>query len=308
MKIGFVLVVLLTLSQTGFTRSLELPKLKSDRFESANAIGLDAVMENGLIYSTSSDPTEIEPEIVSQLFYLAGALNTYSSGAELGHLKLTIGEVKPVPNQDVFEVHYQVSFTVGWASEQKSPSQLPVTLPLRTDDTGLTTFFNSYAKKCSESASDPDLNPYSFYYYYRPWNKNCPLKNNQPAYSTRPTLKLKISALNSEGKSPEYEKVWEDGRLVVTTIFGTYEQGATSDNDAGIYQYNLMYRSLLRTYGKPVWSNVNLTEGALPGSANPDVEMTFILRNGREFNISLLLIDKIDLQQAYPAYSKLQSA
>ena len=115
-------------------------------------------------------------------------------------------------------------------------------------------------------------------------------EEDQELVATFP-IKFSKSEENTENKSPEYGKVWEDGKLVVTAIFGKNEEGETSSWDAGISAYNRMYNALLSEFGEPVNENP-VPDGRNPGVDYPDLELEFTSSAGPVF-VNLSLVDGI---------------
>ncbi len=274
------------------------------RFESAHSIALDAQIENGILLSNSGQEIYYKEEIVAQLFYLVGMLNARQGVAELAHLKLKISSVEPPGQTGYSRVHYSVSFVIGWNRASKIPAQMTLPFPLQSDEDGIRGFFKNHKKSCSTSASEPDLTPTSFYYYFRPEKSKCRLLGGKAKDAVLLNLKLSVSPSNTENKSPEYAKVWEDGKLVATLIVGTDVPDATENSDVGVTAYNKLVKQAQDVFGKPDWIVPNLLENELPGMAHPDVEMEFTNADGKKINLNFLLIDKHLLQNGSPIFEK----
>jgi len=84
-------------------------------------------------------------------------------------------------------------------------------------------------------------------------------------------MHLSVSAENTQGKFPEYGKIWEDGWLKVTAVFGMSDEGG--GGDWGVKGYNEFFRQLKREYGNPI----ALSEpfGGDPGEAHPVLSLQF---------------------------------
>jgi hypothetical protein len=105
-------------------------------------------------------------------------------------------------------------------------------------------------------------------------------------------ITMTVSGTHTSGKAPEYDKVWEDQRLVVTAVFGKYEAGAMDDTDAGIAAYNEAYALIRNTWGEPSQQNVEIPPQSQPGAAYPSIHMVFKTEHG-ELDIDMSLVDSI---------------
>lgn len=294
--IGFAFFVVISTSLEAKTlRYRHIPS----RFESAHSVGLDTRIDNGVLYSNSGEEEWYREEILAQLFYLVGALNAHQSVAELAHLKLTIKSVEPENAAGFSKVNYSASFVIGWSKSNSIPSEMYIPVPMQADGDGIESYFNNHKSTCSENPNEPDLSPESFYYYYRPESPSCRIM--APLFPAKDAavlhLKISMSQSNTSNKYPEYEKVWEDGKLVGTIIAGTDQPGANSNTDIGISSYNSLVLSAQKSFGRVLWMKPSLLEGELPGMSNPDVEMEIELPNGKTMNLNFLLIDKHLLQE-----------
>lgn len=275
-------------------KPMALKKFPNKRFDSAHAVVLDVQLTEGILETEEDNNQMMQEELTTQLFYLVGAMNAYNGTPDLAHVQLEIKKIEPIPGTRSKKVSFGAKFHVGWPREMSSPAVMSLPLPIRSDEKGLNAFFRKYAKNCSEDGSDNEVG--SFYYYYRPNRQGCELNSNPKAENaTFVNLKFGISPENTQGKSPEYGKIWEDGKAVITIIIGTDQPGAHGNNDAGIWQYNSFYQTLWRTFGQPYQANVNLGPKGMPGKRFPDVEMTWRSSTGKEININLLLVDKMGL-------------
>lgn len=275
------------------------------RFDSATAVAMDGTVDELVLRTERATETVYRERITDQLFYLVGLLNHYKSVADLGHAEVRVSKIEEVAGTSLVAVHYSAKFLIGWDKGTTVPAGVPVVLPSRVDDESKTKFFGAFSSTCSEDPNDSDLSAESFYYYFRPESDKCQLfkmhLDPDTAYTT--AMAIKPSTQQTEGKAPEYGKIWEDNRLVATMIFGTFKKGATGNGDVGIGAYNTMYTMLRRRFGKPSWQNVSiggLLGLGVPGMRNPDVEMEWDLGGGRKLNVDILLIDKEALQEENP--------
>ena len=267
------------------------------KFDSAHSVALDGVIDEGRLIATSDDVDSIKDEIGDQLFYMIGQFNGVNGVPDLNRLESTVTEVTARAD-GLFDVKYAARVLISWARERTIPANLELIMPARGDFTGLSEFFQAYGsdetsgKRCMASEAH-EVSQGIFWYYYRPLKTNCALRNpalDNVSVMSRFAIRLALSGENSSGKSPEYAKVWEDGRLVVTAIFGKFEDGATSTGDAGIGAYGQTYRDLLSMFGQPV-SN-SLPAGQQPDASHNDIRLMFTTASG-SLDIHLYLVDGI---------------
>lgn len=267
------------------------------RFDSDTAIAMDGTVPELVVRTDRTDQPGQRAAIEAQLFFLVGSMNQYHSAADLGHADVKILQILPLAGTKTLEIHYSAKLLVGWDKKTALPASLPLVLPARVDEEAKAKYFGAYAKTCSENPNDSDLSVESFYYYYRPEKEGCELFKTHldPEVAGITAMTFKPSGTQSQGKLPEYGKIWEDGKLVVTMIFGTYAVGASGNGDSGINAYNNMYRSLRRRFGKPDYQNVSVggfLGNGVPGKSRPDVEMEWRLPSGGTLNANILLVDK----------------
>ncbi|MCO4794606.1 MAG: hypothetical protein KC493_12880 [Bacteriovoracaceae bacterium] len=305
----FILVAALIAQATAFAAK---PK-----FVSAHTVALDGTITDGKII-TSSPNYGVKREIKEQLMYTIGQLNGLDGGSpDMNRLEISVGQSTQLDN-GLYEVTYAAKLFIAWPLSVQVPRSFDLLVPSRGDYASLQKFFKAFGsdensgKKCL-AWEGHDVTSGIFWYYYRPNKYSCPLnrmntEENELASTIQ--IQLKKSKKNTTGKSPEYGKVWEDGKLVSTLIFGKAEDGATSEYDAGIKAYRDTVNALLKKYGKPTSVNVELSYNSYYrqytlGNAlqNPEVFMTFDLEEG-ELDVALFLIEGIrsvgiDFQQKY---------
>ena len=267
------------------------------KFDSAHNIAVDGVITNGKILTTTTSDASIKAQVSSQLYYTIGQMNGMNGGVDMARLEVSVGE-KRVVEAGLWEATYAAKIFISWPRETAVPANYSFIVPARGDNTGLLAFFQEYGadehsdKKCLAWEAH-EVAVSLLWYYYRPLKASCPLQEptfGDPSVVVRIPLQLAISGQNTTGKQPEYAKMWQDGRLVATAIFGKYEDGATSAGDAGIEAYSEMYNSLLQTYGTPVRNS--LPRGQVPSAANDDIRLTFNTVAG-PLDVAIFLVDGI---------------
>jgi hypothetical protein len=300
---SMLLGMLTTLAACGGPSTSSTPSLP--KYDAAYSVALDGQISNGQLISPSNDPQQAAAYVQQQLYYTIGELNGINGGApDMRRTQIQVGAITPRAD-GLFDVHYTATMLIAWPKEVQIQQNLLLILPARGDAQGLRNFFSSYGsdesttKLCLDDAAH-EVAQSVLWYYYRPFKASCPLRGvstDQIGKVVRQSISLKVSAENTNGKYPEYQKVWEDGRLVVTAIFGKYEAGAIDDGDAGISAYRQLYFDLLNTYGRPLSSN--LPNGAYPSAQFNDVRLTFQTVSG-PLDVAIFLVDGIQqVDQAF---------
>jgi len=274
----------------------------SDRFDSFHSLGLDAETI-GEIETENDEEQWILEEIRAQLFYTVGVLNEYDAVGDIANVQIKI--LSRVPGERGFtKVRYKAVLLVGWPRDKTFPETFKTAVPLRGDDDGKKKFFEAYGKTCSTHESEITWEDY--FYFMRLKYDDCKVLEEAPnTVATLLNFKIKVSTKNTEKKSPEYHKIWEDGMLKATMIFGSDHSESTSDWDAGISAFNSTYSSLIGQFGKPAKINVTLEEGKSPGYNNPFVEMEWNLADGKKLNAAVMLIKSKMLVDASAEFRKI---
>ena len=170
------------------------------------------------------------------------------------------------------------------------------------DFSGLDAFTASYKKTCVDSGAH-DVTAGSMWYYYRPNRSGCKPAAGDVVKLTASVVK---SLENTEGKYPEFHKVWEDDELRVVAIFGKFEDGAKTSADAGISAYDNFVKGV-----KSSFSGAKLTPAVSgsPGVANPDMTIVATLPNGKKLTVNALLVDNVSSapQSFYTRYEGLST-
>jgi len=223
---------------------------------------------------TSSQTTNLTGQIRAQLMFTVGHFNGEPGVARLDRLKLT-----NVTRSTSGVVRYHARLPVAWGSKVNLPTSYVLTLPRRVDSLGQQAFLTKYASACNDG--DGAANISNFWYHYRPKAYGCSI---DAADAMIVTARASVSRENTVAKYPEYHRVWEDSALTVLSVFGKYEEGATTTADAGIAAYQEF---------------LSAVQGAFPSAtrvdANNDVTFNAELGGGRRLQIVALLVDNVRL-------------
>jgi len=306
------IIIAILLSATACGNSKETPS--DTKFESAHSIALEARITEGKILSKATEESEIKEEIKEQLLYTIGQLNGFGGGVDMNRLTtdLKISDVPSGGEERVVE--YSSQLFVSWPRGLYIPDTIDFYVPKTGSYQGLSAFFDEFGsdensgKKCL-AAETHDVSQAILWYYYRPEKIGCPIVSVTEFESdsiVTLNASLKVSEENTENKFPEYDKVWEDEKLVITAIFGKAEYGAQSNWDAGVRGYKNTYREIIKLFGEP--ASTNLDNGN-PSVVNNETRLTFETEQGL-VDIHLFLIDDIkyvdaDFRAKYNARTKI---
>ena len=291
MLLRFFRTVSPLLTTLAFACGSNSPELSTPLFDSASSIAIQANVTDAVMLTTDSQ-WRLEDQVKDQLYFSVGYLNGLGGVADLANRAVTIKSVAPVAGSpSLFQVTYDASFRIAWNRGYQVPASIRIPVPARGDYQGINDFYTKYEGSCVQDRHELSFG--NFWYYYRPLMNGCPLaaRTGQEEFTYILTISTARSTMNSQGKYPEYGKVWEDGKLVVTAVFGKYASGTTA-NDEGINAYNNMYSMLLQNFGRPSQSNINLRPREVPGVAHPDVRLVFDTRRG-PVDVNILLVDSL---------------
>jgi hypothetical protein len=243
-------------------------------FSSAEATLLDFEFDGELVTSNSFGMAQV---IEDQLLYTIGQLNGNRSVGRLDALELS--DIRRTSLGDgTSRVSYHAKLPVAWGSKTDLPTSYTFVLPRRVDFTGLTAFTDAYRETCVDHSAH-DVDSGSMWYYYRPSASGCEL---DPVDVIDFSPVISLSDENRNDTYPEYDRVWEDGSLIMVAIFGKNEDGATSPSDAGISAYHAFLRRVQDGF-----------TGETIEGASPDVTIRVALGSGRTLVVHALLVDNV---------------
>jgi hypothetical protein len=271
----------------------EAVKSDDDKSDSSFlATFLDAEWDGTLITDFSFNDKSV---IESQLLYTVGQLNGFNSVGRIDTAEITNIQRSTVNGRT--QIKYHAKLLVAWGSKTNIPSTVKLELPLDVSSGGQVTFAEKYGHDCVDfSAHDVDSG--SMFYYFRPRASGCTLA---AADVDSVTATLSPSPVQTAGKFPEYNKIWEDEKLEVVAIFGKNEDGATT-GDVGINAYNKFVGAMKSELANRQLTTIPATIPTNPGVANPDIEMTATLPDGKQIRVVVLLTDNIRIGLQQPAF------
>ncbi|MBK6915843.1 MAG: PPC domain-containing protein [Deltaproteobacteria bacterium] len=258
---------------------------------SVQAVVLDFEFDGSLLANSAFGASDT---IESQLLYTIGHFNGDNSVGRLD--KLELSDIRTEAAGDLVRIHYHAKLPVAWGRKNAVPSSYTLTLPSDATFDGLERFTDSYSHSCVDFGAH-EVESGNMWYYYRPGRSGCNLAESDVV---RVRADVSVSDTNTSGKYPEYDKVWEDDVLRVVAVFGKYEDGATSNTDAGISAFNEFNRAIKTELAAHAPVSVPANVGSNPGVASPDVTWSATLEDGRRVEVVSLLVDNV--RQGGPAF------
>jgi len=253
---------------------------------SAVAVFVNFEFDGELITASSWRP---EAQIEDQMLYTIGHLNGSNAVGRLDTMTLSNVQSERLADGTT-KVSYHAILPVAWGSKTNVPSSYKLTLPVNMSQDSLNEFAEKYGHTCVDFGAH-EVDSGSMWYYFRPNRSGCSFEEGV-TLTTNATVTL--SDINTSGKYPEYDKVWEDDALKVVAVFGKYEDGATSSSDAGISAYN-RFISVMKTE-LSILGDVETVPALVPnapGVAAPDVTFRGVMPDGKTVEVVAILVDNV---------------
>jgi hypothetical protein len=269
------------------TDPFEGEEVKSDDGKadsSALGVFLDLEFDGKLVTDSSwNDESTIE----DQLLYTVGQLNGFTAVGRVD--KVVITNIVKTQVSGKTQITYTAKLPIIWAKRNGMPSTVDLKLPLDISYAGQQAFATKYAEKCVDWGAH-DVDAGSMFYYFRPRASGC---NLAAADVHAVSASATPSPVQTTGKFPEYNKIWEDNTLNVVAIFGKYEDGASSSSDAGIAAYNEFIAAMKSELGNRQLTTVPATVPSSPGVGTPDIEFNATLPDGKKIKVVAMLTDNV---------------
>lgn len=251
---------------------------------SIDAVVMNFQFKSAFVVDTSGSRM-VHKQIEEQLFYTVGQLNGDRSVGRLDRIEV-LSETRTRRDGRVW-VEYEARLPVAWGKPPRYPERYAFVLPRDVSLPGQEAFFRKYKDTCVDAdAHDVDLD--SMWYYYRP--RNCEL---DAADVVRTEARVTVSPVNTTGKYPEYDKIWEDGELRVVAIYGKDKKEAKTAADVGIASYNGFVELIRDTYREVTVRTTPAPVPDRPGIRSPDVEFEMTFADGRRLHVAALLVDEV---------------
>ncbi len=259
---------------------------------SALGVFVDAEFSGKLVTDFSWDSNQT---ISDHLMFTVGQLNGMTAVGRVD--KAVISNVVKTTVDGKVQITYTAKLPVVWGKRDNVPQTIELSLPLDISSAGQEAFATKYKHDCVDFGAH-DVDAGSMFYYFRPKNSGC---NIAAGDIFKATATISPSPIQTTGKFPEYNKVWEDGVLEVVAIFGKYEDGATSGADAGISAYNTFVASMKAELGASA-TTIPATVPTDPGVANTDIEWNATRADGKKVHVVALLTDNVNTGLTQPAF------
>lgn len=253
-----------------------------DAYTSASAKLLDFEFDGEVLTADGGG----EQVIKDQMLFSIGQLNGKTGVGRLDKLALT--NVRSERQGDLTRVTYHAKLPVSIAKTARISRSFTMILPKRADWAGQDAFFRKYG---STQCTDPfahDNETGIYWYYYRPEQSGCTLAAGDVI---KPKATVKVSPENTKNTYPEYDKIWADDVLNVVSIFGKFEDGATTASDVGVWSHGHFVSTMRHELPNAVVTPANTPDS--PGVANPDVTIESTLANGKKVKITSFLVDNV---------------
>ena len=287
-------------------------RLDADRapFTSAHATLLDFELD-GTLVADSQDPDTLRTQIEAQFLFTVGPLNAERSVAQLGQLQVwgvnaTLIPVPPPPPPPPapapapdpapapapapaprYAVTYHARLPVAWGGSTR-PATYSFTLPAKLGAADQLAFATKYGTTCVDP-SVGTVDAGSMFLFYRPAQPGCVLATEDVA-----TFEATVSssAENTQGKYPEYHRVWGDNALEVVAMF-SHEYATPTTGDEGVAAFDdFVWR--VHEYLGDLQPNAALRSepaGLSPsGAGSTKVRLAAQLRDGRTIAINVMLV------------------
>lgn len=224
-----------------------------------------------------------------------GQLNHFNSVGRVDKLVIISATKRNVGGK--VEITYRAKLPVAWGKRNDVPATVSLTLPKDFSSAGQMAFADKYGHDCVDWGAH-DVDAGSMFYYFRPLRSGCSIAAEDALVVAGA---VSPSPVQSTGKFPEYNKIWEDNVFNVVAIFGKYEDGATS-GDAGISAYNEFVAAMKNELKTRNLTTIPATVSNTPGVATPDVEFNATLPDGKQIHVVAMLTDNVTQGLANPTF------
>lgn len=269
---------------------------------SAVAVFLDFEMSGELVTSSSFGAAK---QVEEQMLYTIGQLNGERAVGRLDKLVVSNVETERLDSGKTL-VTYDATLLVAWGKKDNVPASYTLQLPRDVSFTGLESFTDKYNHDCVDFGAH-DVTAGSMWYYYRPKAFRCDLDGGD---IVEIEARVSVSDVNTTGKYPEYDKIWEDGAFHVVAVWGKYEDDATTSSDAGIAAYN-NFHSLISDLLESQGPLVTLPDSVptSPGVGTPEIRYEVEIDADHRVVVTSILVDNVrtagfDFDQRYEELSR----
>ena len=198
---------------------------------------------------------ELNAAAIDQLKYSITGLSQAELGAAFSKLEITSYDVPDQPDvpklpfikdpEKYMEVTFSAQLTIQ-APIQKQISSPPQSwAPIVVHDDMAKRIYDAYRPCVNYPGDDPEFYVRGLFYYFDTNQCDMQALNAEHKLFKPVQFKLTKKAAVSDGGRPEYDKIWEDDKLVATFVFGVNEAFSTKTKpDHGTIAYHTFLNSL----------------------------------------------------------------
>ncbi len=192
---------------------------RTDAITSIEAEILDFTFDTEVL---ADDSVSTRRSIVRQLLYAQGILRLKSDASgQVGNVELSnVTESRSGTDGEKKLVRYRAKLPVAWPKKNPPPSSYELQLP--RDATTLARFNQKYDGYCGRSEHGQE----NFWHDWDPRWRDCRVDIGDVV---RVRATIGPHEKTNEVKYPEYDRIWDDGRLDVVAIFGVIESNDADD-------------------------------------------------------------------------------
>ena len=242
---------------------------------------------SGELYTNSC--TRPEAAIDKQILYTVGQLNGFNSVGRLDQVK--IGDVTFEPVESGCFITYTAVMPVAWGYRSDAPKTFELILPRDVSYAG-------QEKSCQNTQRTVWTGALMTWMLAYSGTTTGPTKADAEMAEediVRLEATVSPSAEETEGKYPEYHKVWEDDALNVIAIFGMAKEGGNAE-DVGARGYTRFVDLVKKELGDSVES-VDVLGDAIGESGydaeTPQTIISAILADGRTVSVHAFMIQSV---------------
>lgn len=164
--------------------------------------------------------TDARRAILSQLMYTQGQLTMgHKANGQVGNVKLSNIHESSVDGGRK-RISYRAAMPVAWPNGSGTPRSLELVLP--ADLTKTDAFNAKYDGPCGKH----DYEQSTFWHDWNPTADGCSIDESDV---TRVGVSVGPSARASSNKYPEYDLIWDDGKLTVVAVFAIITSNSGND-------------------------------------------------------------------------------
>ncbi len=236
---------------------------------------------------TAAADTPARQAILAQLQYVQGILTTdQRANAQVGLVELS--NVLETPSGASKKITYSASLPVIWPRGTRVSTRYDLKLP--RDVTKLDEFNAKYDGKCG-------TNEYGQETFWHDWNpKASGCRPGSEVLTARTSVR--VHPQTTQGKLPEYNRIWEDDALDIVAVFGIISSNTPDDEGAREMQ------NVVDTIASSL-TDVQRTENPTSWDMIRDVKVTGKLNvDGRERRVTLDAMLVQEVASTGPAFGE----